>query len=326
MLCLKIWPDPKSIAILQIFVFSGVWTVICNYFRHDEKYNEKKYLFSLQVIFTLIISLIPINAIFSIMLLKDSLFSYFFLFFCFLIKVLLDKKGNVGYPFIVIMSLSMAFAAQIRPNGLFLILISAAFLSLYLFKKFRLKKLCIAIPALTVIFILLIASLNVIYDVEDTQKDAVLAKLSHMIADYDLNLDLSDEDRAKVHELFSESDIKKSYNLTFSDRIQHYANKTVYNSDKLSYFTLAIKYSVLNPTYFIKYLFGSSPMVWNIVRSDDWVGTEYVTSNEWSWQAYYIKRNRTPVCDYEVMPVKNNGTPMFEKLDSFVNDVKKDPL
>lgn len=327
MLCLKIYPNPKSIAILQILVFSGVWTIICNYFRYDEERNEKKYSFILQVIFTLIISLIPINAIFSIMLLKDSLFSYFLLFFSFLIKVISDKKGNVSYDIIVIISLTMAFAAQIRPNGLYLILVLLICLSLYFFKTTKLKKVYIAIPALTIIFILLIGSLNVVYDVKDTQKDAVLAKVSHMTADYYLNLNLSNDDKATVHKLFNESEIKENYNKTFSDNIQHYANKTTFNSDKLLYINLLVKYSALNPTYFLHYLFSSSPMVWNIVRGDDWIGTEYVTDNDWGWQHYYITRNYTPVKGYEMTPVKNKGTPIYEQLDSFVNaGIKQNPL
>ena len=324
MLCLKVYPNPKSIAMLQILVFCGVWTIICNYFRYDEELNEKRYSFILQLIFTVIISLIPINAIFSIMLLKDTLFSYFLLFFCFLIKVLLDKKGNVSYVFIVIISLFMAFASQIRPNGLFLILALLICLSLYLYKTSNLKKACIAIPALTIIFILLIASLNVVYDVKDTQKDAVLAKVSHMLADYDLNLDLSNNDRDKVHELFSESDIKKNYNKTYSDNIWRCSNKTAYNSDKLSYINLAIKYSALNPLYCINYMFSSSPMVWCIVWGDDWIGTEYFTSSDWAWEHYYVYRNYTPVCEYEMNPVKNKGTPMYEQLNYFVNEGIKD--
>lgn len=320
MLCLKVYPNPKSIGILQILVFSSVWTIICNYFRHDEEHDEKENLFVLQVIFTAIISLIPINAIFSIMLLKDTLFSYLLLFSCFLIKVLLDKQGNVSFDFIVILSLSLALTSQIRHNGLHLVLIVVACLSFYLFKTINLKKVYLVIPALTIVFILFIASLNVVYDVDDTQKDAVLAKMSHMLADYDLNLDLSNEDRDKVHELFSENDIKKNYNSTYSDDIWRCSNKTAYNSDKFSYIGLAIKYSVLNPVYFIKYMFSSSPMVWVVVWGDDWVGTEYLTDTDWAWGHYYIKRNITPVCGYEMVHTKNKGTPMYEQLNSFVNE------
>ena len=108
MICVKIFPNPISISILQIVTFSTMWMIICNYFTQ----NDKPKNFVLQLIVTIIIALIPINAILSITLLKDTLFSYFMLFSCFLIKVLLDKKCNVGYGFLLVLSLSMAFVAQ----------------------------------------------------------------------------------------------------------------------------------------------------------------------------------------------------------------------
>ena len=86
MLCLKVYPNTISIALLQIFVFSIMWMIICSYFRHDDYSNKitinKQFIF--QVFFTLFISLIPLNAMFSITLWKDILFSYFLMFFCFL--------------------------------------------------------------------------------------------------------------------------------------------------------------------------------------------------------------------------------------------------
>ena len=149
MVCLKIYPDPKSVCVLQIFTFSTIWMIICKYNRNDDVKTKS---FILQVIITLIISLIPINAIYSITLWKDILFSYFVLFSCFLIQVLLDKKGNVSYLFIAVLSIALAFVCQLRPNGFIIILILLIALAVYFFKKNRDKKLHITIPALTIIF------------------------------------------------------------------------------------------------------------------------------------------------------------------------------
>ena len=77
-------------------------------------------------------------------------------------------------------------------------------LTIYFFRKSHSKKICIALPSLTIIFILLIASLNVVYDVEDNQKDFIFVKTSHMLADYDLHLDLADADRDKIHKMMDE--------------------------------------------------------------------------------------------------------------------------
>lgn len=108
MLCLKVYPSPVSICIMQILVFSTMWTVICKYNRDDGK--SLKY----QLIATLIICIIPINAIYSITLWKDILFSYFMMFLCFLAKVMIDRQGKVDWRFIVLISLIMAFIAELR--------------------------------------------------------------------------------------------------------------------------------------------------------------------------------------------------------------------
>ena len=327
MLCLMVYPDPKSIAILQIIIFSTIWASICNYFRCDNETNDNEAfnkLFIIQIIFTTVISLIPINALFSITILKDTLFSYFLLLCCFLIKILLDKKGNVSYLFITTLSLSMAFVAQIRPNGLYLVLALIVCLFIYFYKTIKLKKVYVLIPVLTIIFILLIASLNVIYDVENDQNDAIYTKVIHILGDYDLNLDLSSEDRDKIHELISEKDIERQYDKTFSDPIRNVGNRTVFNNDKVTYISLAIKYSIKNPIHFVKYVFGSSPMVWKVVR--DWTTSPYKTNIEHSKEYFLRTRNTTPIEGYEDVHIKNKGTEPYEQLNSFVLNVEENKI
>lgn len=327
MVCLSIYPNPKSIAILQIVTFSVIWTSICNYFRYDDETDENKKLnkiFIIQVIFTTVISLIPINAIYSITILKDILFSYFLLLSCFLIKIVLDKKENSSYLLITILSISMAFVSQIRPNGLYLILVLLVCLFIYLYKTTKSKKLYLLIPVLTIIFILLISSLNIIYDVENDQNDAIYTKVTHMLADYDLNLDLSSQDRDKIHELVSEKKIKKYYNKIISDPIRDAGSRDVYNNDKMTYISLAIKYSIKNPTYFIGYVFGSSPMVWKVVR--DWNKLPYKTNTEKSKLDYYSTKNITPIASYENVVMKNKGTEPYEQLNSFVNKIGENKI
>lgn len=116
--------------ILQIFTFSVIWMVICKYNRRD---SDK--MFILQVVITLIISLIPINAVFSITLWKDILFSYFLMFLCFLMEVMIDRDCNLSYLFIVVFSLTMAFVCQLRPNGLIIVILLLILIAVYLFKK-----------------------------------------------------------------------------------------------------------------------------------------------------------------------------------------------
>ena len=324
MLCLKIYPNPNGIAFLQILTFSTMWTIICNYFRHDEEVGLKSLGndFILQVILTFIISLIPINAIYSITLLKDTLFSYFLLFACFLVKVLLDKEGDVDYTFIIIFSLVMAFVAQLRHNGLYVILIFLIILAIYLYKKNKSKKLYISIPALTIIFILLIASLNVAYEVKDDEKDTIFTKIIHMLSDYDLNLTMENSDRDKIHEIVNETKIKEKYSIYSSDELYSASvgNIDVYNSDKLSYISLAIKYSLQNPLHFLAYVFGSSPVVWDVFHINNWKSIIYSTDMPVMKDTFYAK-NCVTVPYYENV-ANNYGTDEFKSLDSFVTYFK----
>ena len=327
MLCIKIYASPISVGILQITIFSVMWMVICKYFRQDDLNKTlKSKSFILQVAITLIISLIPINAIYSITLWKDILFSYFLMFLCFLIKVLLDKEGQISYKFIILLSIVMAFVSQLRPNGIFIILVLLIIFGIYLFRKNKTDKMFLILPALTIIFILLIASLNVAYDVEDNQKDAVFAKIVHMLADYDLNLEMSNEDRAKIHEMMNETTIKENYKDTYSDLIWDAADEQVYDNNKATYLGMAISYSLKNPLHFIEYMFKSSPMVWDLTRSDDWVGNVYKTDINNANRFFYRQANATPAADFDGVMATNSKTNEYQQLNSMAYAVRDNPI
>ena len=315
MLCISVYPSPASYCVFQICVFSVMWMVICKYFRKTKKH------FLLQVLVTLVISLIPLNGLYSITLWKDVLFSYFLMFTCFLVKVLLDRD-RAGYGFIVVMSIVMACTAQLRHNGTIVILIFLAVLAIYYYRKDKKQKLHIKIPALTIVFILMIASLNVMYDVDDNQKDALAAKVVHILSDYDLYLDLSDEDSAKIHNLISEKNIKTYYNKTYSDPVYNHFNHTEYDKNKMDYIFLAMKCSVFHPIHFMKYLLKSAPMVWDITRDSDWGGIIYKTDNDKSKENFYRQKNTTAAAGYDNATVKNSGKGFYEKMNSFAYDFK----
>ena len=325
MLCYKIYPSPISVAILQIFVFSSMWMIICKYHRND---NIKNYSFIMQVIITLAMCLIPINAIYAITLWKDILFSYFLMFLCFLIKVMLDKKGKVDLKFIIIMALVMAFISQLRMNGFYITVILLIILTIYFIRKDNPKKIYVALLALTIMFILLIASLNVVYDVDDSQKDYIYVKTSHMLADYDLHLDLDDADRDKIHKMIDEKELKSSYNIYYSDPITAISNESVFKNDSQSYLQMAMKYSLKNPDYFLFYLFKSSDIVWDITRDDDWIGSPYYINSDGpkideKGDTFFSFKNTTPQKSYEKIYNYNEGTLKFTLLNSFVFEAQE---
>ena len=317
MLCLKVYPSIMSVGIFQILVFSIMWMIICKYNRDDDIQTDNT--FKLQVIFSVLICLIPINALYSITLWKDILFSYFLMFLCFLAKVMIDKKGIVNYKFIMLLSVIMAFIAQLRGNGMYVILVVMVVYSIYLLRKNN-RKMAVLLPILTITFILLIASLNIAYDVDDNEKDAFMAKLAHMLADYDLNLEIEESDRNIIHDLINPNNIGENYNPTGSDKIYNITNSKVYETDKGTYIALALKYSLKDPLHFLQYLFGSSPMVWDVTRGDDWLGSPYYMSREkdnlhWSFEKYNNYTNDSSPEKYENISYVNWGTPVFKILN-----------
>lgn len=318
MLCLKVYPSTISVAVLQILVFSTMWTIICRYVRDDDVQNNNPFRF--QLIFTLIICLIPINALYSITLWKDVLFSYFLMFLCFLAKVMIDRNGMVSYRFVILLSLVMAFVAQLRGNGMYVILIVIVIYSIYLFIK-KNPKMGALLPILAITFILLISSLNIVYDVQDNEKDALMTKTCHMLADYYLHLDMEDADKEKIHQVLDKDKINKSYMPSDSDRIFAIMNQDESERNGGTYVELAIKYSLRNPLHCLQYLFESSPMVWDIVRDDDWAGRPFYMNGEHDrlhgdFNAYYIPRNLTATQSYENISYANWGTPAFNALNS----------
>lgn len=317
--CLEIFPTPLSVGIFQITLFSAMWTIICKYNRNSDKFDK---FFILQVIITLIIALIPINAIYSISLDKDTLFSYFLMFLCFLIQVMVNKKGNIGFSFALLMSITMAFVSQIRPNGMIMIIIFLVLLAIYLYKNFKTNKMYLIIPILTITCILLISSLNIVYDVENTQKDAILDKTSHMLSYYDLNVDVSDADKEKIYQLISKDTINNNFDIHYTDPTYfHVLNHTAYKNDKMGYVSMVIKYTLQNPIKFMEYLFESSPIVWDITRDDDWEGYAYYTDYSLARNNFYNEHKdykpENPQIDNASS--KNMGTAEYNTVDSYVN-------
>ena len=317
MICVSIYPSPISIALFQVTIFSLIWMIICKYFRDENEGNLSK-LFILQVIFTLIISLIPINPFYSITLWKDILFSYCMLFLCFLIKVMLDRECYLDWKFVILLSLTMAFVARLRHNGFFVILAFLFVLAIYLFIKNKKQNVYILIPALTIMFILLFGSLNIVYDVAENPHDTLFAKTSHLLADYDLNLNLSDTDRNQIHKLLPEDKIREKYDVYLIDTISFSVDRTPYEKNKMSYLLMAVDYSIKNPVHFIQYLFESSSMVWDVTRDGDWQGKPYYDVSGSSATKYFKKYNLTPVASFENESSINFGTDSFNQLDSFV--------
>ena len=165
-ICLKIYASPASIGAFQIVVFSLIWMLICNYHRDDSKSDSNEFV--LQFFVTLIICLIPINAVYSITLSSNILFSYAILFLCFLIKVMIDRNGQIGNKLAIALGVTLAFISGLNNFGIFISIISLALIIAYLFKKNASRDTLIKFGVITVVCIFLITALGMIYHVDGT--------------------------------------------------------------------------------------------------------------------------------------------------------------
>ena len=332
MLLYKIYSSPISVGIFQILTFSIIWMVICKYFRNnDENINladiKSDREFIIQSIITLIICLIPINAIYAITLWKDVLFSYAILFLCFLIKVMIDKKCKVSIKFMILLGFTIACVAQLRLNGLYVIVPLLIIIAYYLYRHDKTEKFFIKLPVIAIIFILLIASLNVAYNVQDNAKDATLSKTTHMLANYDLYHKLDAKDSAKFHELINETAVKDKYNTFFTDPVRNAANESVFEANKGEYIGMALKYSLQDPIHFIKYMLSSSEITWDITRDNYWQGKPYYIEEngprlESSRNNYFKAYHTSPVETYENVSSANEGNGLFNLLNYIVYNAR----
>lgn len=191
MIFIKIFGSTLPIAFFQILVFSIIWTLICKYHRDDTVESSNRFVIEFAV--TMIICLIPINAVYSITLWSDILFAYSLLFLSFLIKVMIDRNGQIGKKFIIIMALTIAVASQLSLNGIPIAIVTLIIIAVYLFRKNNDQKSVLMLPAIAIVVILLISSLGLIYGVEGTQSSEFNSASTAMVFDITRNADWNGE-------------------------------------------------------------------------------------------------------------------------------------
>lgn len=242
MLCMKVYNSPASIAMLQIFVFSLLWTVICKYNR---KTNSSK-IKIIEVILTLFITLNPINSIMSITLWKDVLYSYLVLGLTFLIEIFIDRKFKLNNKYIVLLAFVLALLPNLRYNGLsiFVGMLSILFIILLFadFKSFNYLKLVV----LSVVFyVVLTIPAKVLVTTDGVIDSSTLDSRFMQITGIYLQKDL-----------FTEEEINKISNYFDVEELKEYANP--YFMDPMGKVTKNIKYLNEHRSEFYKLVIGKS--------------------------------------------------------------------
>ena len=111
----KIFGSVSAVAVLQILVFAFIWTIACKVTRKENS-NLLNKIF--QIMFTIIICLIPINFMYSISMWKDILYTYAILGIVICIYLGIKKNYNYSYLEMFAIAVSNVFIMQTRHNGM----------------------------------------------------------------------------------------------------------------------------------------------------------------------------------------------------------------
>lgn len=121
-------------AMFQILVFSIAWTYLCKTVR---KYNTSLNNKIFQIVFTFVISIIPLNFLYSITLWKDILYSYSFLILLTFIYVGVKENFKFNIVQCIFIAISSIGIMKFRHNGVPIGIIMFAILVIMNFVKNR---------------------------------------------------------------------------------------------------------------------------------------------------------------------------------------------
>lgn len=278
-LLLKIWNSPAIIAFFQIIIFSLFWTIICNYNR---KNTNSKLLYFFQVIITLLICLSPLNAISSITLWKDILFSYAILIFAFSLQILIEKKDNINNVNILFCSINLALIPNFRFNGVavYLVFIFFCAVLIYYYKK-NIKKTFFFVGITLIIFISMYVPNKLIQYKQHEQSietGIMQSKILQLTGFYNENHVFSEEQQNIIFSYINKEELESKYNIYFLDPIGQVAiDKNIFSNNNKNLYKILILTTLRHPLQFINYITSSSTIVWKVYFPKDMMGTLITT-------------------------------------------------
>ena len=297
-------------ALLQIILFSLIWTYICKILR---KYNDSKFNKIFQIIFTIVVSIIPLNFMYSITLWKDILYSYAFLLS--LIFIIIGIKENYKFTTIQIILIAVSSASIIKfrkngiPIGLFIFVI-LMFLNFIKNKKF--KDTLKFIISFCIIIILMDIPQWTVNKLPELPGGNVLnaTKVYCMGKLLNEGIEITEEEKNFLNTILDVNEWKNKFDLyngneiLFNPNINNNTLRNKENEDKFN--DIFVKYAKQNKKSVLKHFININSIWWSITER----GPMYtvVTSNEWVSEK----------CDgeYDNKPVLIN---MHDNLEKYVN-------
>lgn len=269
----KIWNDPLVVILYQIIIISFFWTIMCNKTRKDN--------FKSQVIYTVVISFVPIIALYSITLWKDILYSYYLLMLGFMTYDIAFKRDfkNIKKTDLLIIGLLSFLVFSYRHNGMLVaILYLIIFAIIYLIKNKHTKEIKnIIVVFLTFMIMYVSISIPKRYYLSKSENinngDALTTidmYMTWIYGSYIKNNVVDKKDLQFLNNVIEIKHWKKAYsgfiiNDTFMPDL---VNEKYVNNHQKEYRDMFIKYTLKNPNLFIKHYLESDSLLLSLNSQD----------------------------------------------------------
>lgn len=253
--------------LLQIFLFSLMWAVICGYVRR--LYGNKKKVFYAQVVFTIILCILPIIYTYSISAWKDVLYSYSLLSLAFLLFIGSYKKFNYSTFEIVCGSLLLVLTIAYRHNGIIPALVILAVLLIGMMRyKVSIKKMAVLIGLSVAFYALTIFMPRLFLEVHTSEISNPKTGVSifYMAGFMNSGIKIDDQDQQVLYKI-----MPKQY--WFSDYYQ-YSYVPIGFSKHIDYkaaneyteqvFDMTLKYGLRHPDITAEQFFEVNNMAWSV--------------------------------------------------------------
>lgn len=282
----KIYNSHIIVLIFQIILFSTIWAYICSFIRKSYPYLKN---FKHQIIFTIIMCLIPIYFLYSITLWKDIIYSYLLLLISGLLFIGIKKKFNYKVLELLLLSISLAVATLYRHNAIIVTVLVSVIVIINIIKnKIGYKKI--------VAFVLLILVSYSVFNLPKTLllKDSPKEEYSisfpanysvfALSTFYNNNVKFDKKDKELLQDIIPDEVWRNNYDpylintLMFSPEV----NKKLIIENSSTIVKMFLKYSFKYPQYFILHYLQADSMLYNPLP----FGSLYVFEFS-DWNPYY---------------------------------------
>ena len=248
--CIKIGMRMNNVN-LGFFIFTSLQSLLflltMSYSIYYLKKNNINYKY--RFILLLIYSLVPLFPFYAITLVKDSIYSCFFLLYIIILHSIVKNKLNINNMVQIVIISILLFL--FRNNGFYIFLLSFPFLLIKNKKKFN------YIIVILIVFFSYEAYNKVILPSLKVTPTSIRETLSipfQQTARYIKyhEKDISKKDKEDINNILDYNKIKKVYNPELSDPVKSTFNKDYKKEDLIAYFKVWFKGLIKHPGTYIE--------------------------------------------------------------------------